>query len=314
LGPNDPSEQKKAADGYFVRGIDGLLLSCFEPSAAVPIVQEANRRNIPLVTHDSMVPGGAQISVFPLAISAGEIVGKALLDELIELKGDQYLRETGGHIVELRGMVTLGVDIQRYQGWKNVLEPFLKKYPKITVSTHIAGFNAVEARKIADANISRYGSNLLAFFSIDGTMGVGGAIPALKNAGMFYPKDDTRRIPVTTIDGTAEEFEASRRGDLDFFIDNGKLTQGRMAIRALLQWIMEGWDAMPKPGQPLWPEDESSRQPFEVIDGMSQNPPFEGYVYSFRNLCVPIDIDANSEEGWGNAYYHATNGKWPWEK
>jgi hypothetical protein len=87
--------------------------------------------------------------VFPLAVSAGEEVGKAILDKIVALKGDAYLKEKGGHIVELRGMVTLGVDIQRYQGWRNVLKPFLAKYPKVTVATHVAGFNAAKARKLS---------------------------------------------------------------------------------------------------------------------------------------------------------------------
>ena len=313
-GSNDPAEQRKAAESYFARGIDGMLLSSFNPNAVLPIVQEANKRNIPVVTHDSMVPGGRQIAIFPMAVGAGEIVGKAMLDKIVALKGEQYLKEKGGHIVELRGVITMGVDIQRYQGWRNMLEPFLKKYPKVTVSTHVAGFNAGKARQIADAAISRYGDTLLGFFSIDGTMGVGGAIPALKSAGLFYPQKDSRHIPVVTIDGTAEEFEACRRGDLDFFIDNGKLTQGRIAVRTLLKWILEGWDAMPKPGQALFLEDKSVRQPYEVIDGKLQQPPFDGYVYSFKNLLVPVDIPADSKEGWGNAYQYALNGKWPWEK
>lgn len=313
FGSNDPQEARKAAEAYFARGVDGIMLSAFQPSAVMPIVREANRRNIPIVTHDSAVPGGKQISVFPLAISAGEIVGKALLDDVVRIRGDEYLKEQGGHIVELRGIVTMGVDIQRYTGWRNVLEPFLKKYPKVTVSTHVAEFNANKARQAADANTSRYGDKILCFFSIDGTMGVAGAIPALKSAGLFKPKDDAKHIPVATIDGTEEEFEASRRGDLDFFIDNGKLTQGRLVMRTLVKWIQDGWDAMPKAGEALWPEDQNSRQPYVVVDGGSQEPQFEGYVYSFKNLCIPLDIDANSKEGWGNAYHQAINGKWPWE-
>ena len=165
----------------------------------------------------------------------------------------------------------------------------------------------------ADANISRYGDKILCFFSIDGTMGVAGAIPALKSAGLFKPKSDPKHIPVATIDGTEEEFEAARRGDLDFFIDNGKLDQGRMAMRALYEWMNKNWDDMPKVGEPLWPEYESLRQPYVIVDGKTQEPSFEGYIYSFRNLCFPLDMDANSKEGWGNAYYHAINGKWPWE-
>lgn len=313
FGSNDPQEQRKAAEAYFARGVDGILLSAFQPSAVIPIVREANRRGIPIVTHDSAVPGQKQITVYPLAVSAGDIVGTALLKNVEEIRGEAYLKEQGGHIVELRGIVTMGVDIQRYNGWRIALEKFLAKYPKVTVSTHVAEFTANKARQAADANLSRYGDKVLCFFSIDGTMGVAGAIPALKSAGLFKPKTDPKHIPVATIDGTEEEFEAARRGDLDFFIDNGKLTQGEMTMRALYEWMVNGWDAMPKPGDKLWPDDPSDRQPFEVVDGKTQEPPFEGYIYSFRNLCFPDDLDANSKEGWGNEYYHAVNGKWPWE-
>jgi hypothetical protein len=70
---------------------------------------------------------------------------------------------------------------------------------------------------------------------------------------------------------------------------------------------------MPKPGEPLFPEVVSCRQPFTVIDGQLQDPPFEGYVYSFENLLIPVEEPADSKEGWGNAYFKALNGKWPWE-
>jgi ABC-type sugar transport system substrate-binding protein len=43
FGSNDPIEQRKAAEAYFSRGIDGMLLSAINPPAVVPIVQEANR-------------------------------------------------------------------------------------------------------------------------------------------------------------------------------------------------------------------------------------------------------------------------------
>jgi hypothetical protein len=84
-------------------------------------------------------------------------------------------------------------------------------------------------------------------------------------------------------------------------------------MRTLVKWIQDGWDAMPKPGEDLWPNDKNSRQPYVVVDGGSQEPQFEGYVYSFKNLCIPLDVPADSKEGWGNAYYQAINGKWPWE-
>ena len=313
FGSNDPQEQRKAAEAYFARGVDGILLSAFQPSAVIPIVREANRRGIPIVTHDSAVPGQRQITVYPLAVSAGEIVGKALLDNVEAIRGEEYLKNEGGHIVELRGIVTMGVDIQRYTGWRNSLEKFMAKYPKVTVSTHVAEFNANKARQAADANVSRYGDKILCFFSIDGTMGVAGAIPALKSAGLFKPKDDPKHIPVGTIDGTEEEFEAARRGDLDFFIDNGKITQGRLTMRTLYEWMTLGWDKMAKPGDELWPNDDDIREPYEVVDGQTQEPAFDGYIYSFRNLCYPLDMDGQSKDGWGNAYYHAINGKWPWE-
>ncbi len=314
-GSDDPQQQINYANTYFARGIDGMLLSSINPPALTVVVKEANKRNIPVVTHDSCIPGGKQISVFPMAVGAGELVGKALLDNIVAIRGDNYLKNVGGQIVELRGMVTLGVDIQRYQGWKNVFEPFLKKYPKVTFTTHVAGFNATKARQAVDAEIAKYGKKIIGIFSIDGTMGVGGAIPALKSAGLFFPKNSPNHIPVSTIDGTTEEFTAGRKGDLDFEIDNGKLTQGRLAVRALLQWIMEGWDKMPKPGQVLYADDNTSlsRMPYEIIDGMKQDPPFEGYVYSFKNLLVPRDIPFDSKEGWGNAYSYSLNKKWPWE-
>jgi ABC-type sugar transport system substrate-binding protein len=313
FGSNDPTEQIKAAETFMGRGIDGMLLSSFQSMAVRPIIEECNRRDIPVVTHDSQVPGGKQVCIVPDAVEAGAIVGQALLDELVKIRGEEFLKNQGGHIIEIRCIVTLGVDIARYTGWRSVVEPFLEKYPKVTTSVHVAECNATKARRVADAAIARYGDNLLAFWCLEGTTAVGGVVPALKEAGRFFPKDDSRHIVVTTIDGTEEEAAAHRHGDLDFTIDNGKLTQGRMAMRALLQWITEGWDSLPGPGEPLWPEEKSVRQPYQVFDGATKDPAFEGHLYSFRNLLIPTDADGYSEDVWGNAYYHAVNGKWPWE-
>ncbi len=314
FGSNNPTEQIKAAETFMGRGIDGMLLSAFQSPAVRPIVEECNRRGIPIVTHDSPVPGGKQVCVVPNAVEAGAIVGQAMLDELVKLRGEDYLKNEGGHIIEIRCIVTLGVDIARYKGWRSVFEPFLAKYPKVTSSVHVAECNATKARQVADAAIARYGDNLLGFWCLEGTTAVGGVVPALKEAGRFFPKDDGRHVVVTTIDGTEEEAAAHRMGDLDFTIDNGKLTQGRLAMRTLLQWITQGWDSLPKPGEKLWPEDQSIRQPYQAFDGKDQDPAFEGYLYSFRNLLMPVDEDGYGKNIWGNEYFHALKGYWPWEK
>lgn len=314
FGSNNPMEQIKAAETFMGRGIDGMLLSSIQSPAVTPIIEQCNKRDIPVVTHDSQVPGGKQVCVVPDAVEAGAIVGQAMLDLLVKQRGEAFLKNTGGHIIEIRCILTLGVDIARYTGWRSVFEPFLAKYPKVTWSVHVAECNATKARKVADAAIARYRDNLLGFWCLEGTTAVGGVVPALKEAGRFYPKSDSRHVVITTIDGTEEEAAAHRAGDLDFTIDNGKLTQGRLAMRTLLKWIMEGWDSLPGPGESLYPEDRSIRQPFKVFDGRDVDPAFDGHLYSFRNLLMPVDEDGFGKNIWGNEYFYLTKGYWPWEK
>jgi len=60
FGSNNPMEQIKAAETFMGRGIDGMLLSSIQSPAVTPIIEQCNKRDIPVVTHDSQVPGGSR--------------------------------------------------------------------------------------------------------------------------------------------------------------------------------------------------------------------------------------------------------------
>lgn len=305
FGANDASEQLKALEAQLARGVDGVLLVPWRGEAMRGAVSRLGEDGIPVVTSNAWVPGAAQTFVAFDNEVAGRLGGEALVKRLDELRGTDW-REEGGVFVELRCIITASFDIARHTGYRSVLDEVAANNPGISIEEHEASCDGGQARKIVDDLISRHGGErILGVASIDGTMGIGGAVPAFRAQGLLYPIDDARHIPIATIDGTVPEFQAVARGEIDHVSVQPATGEGNISMR-LLYNLMSG-AALPTEDQVLLPDEAPLWAPVKVL----QPEQIDGPWYQIQAYSVPGDTGYDDERNWANQMALEQHGQVP---
>lgn len=305
FGANDAGEQLNALQAQIDRGVDGVLLTPWRGEAMRNVVEQLNEAGVPIVTSNAWVPDVKQTFVAFDNEAAGRLGGEALVKRLDTLRGEGW-RETGGTFIELRCIITASFDIARHTGYRSVLDPIAAEYPNVKVVEQEAGCDGGKARKAVDDIISREGPDkILGIASIDGTMGIGGAVPAFKAQDLLFPLDDAKHIPVATIDGTVPEFQAMARGEIDHISVQPATGEGIITMR-LLHELMSGQplpaeaDLLLEGEAPLWAPVTVSTP--EAIDG----PWYQTQAYS-----VPGVANYDDPKNWANEMSVEQTGKMP---
>lgn len=308
FGANDVSEQRNALDAQLARGVDGVLLVPWRGEAMRGVVKQLHDEGMPVVTSNAWVPGAPQTFVAFDNEEAGRLGGEAIVRRLNELRGEDWPQK-GGVIIELRCIITASFDIGRHTGYHSVLGPIVEANPNLKIETREAGCDGGKARKAVDDLISRYGGeNILAVASIDGTMGIGGAVPAFQAQGLLHPLDDPRHIPVTTVDGTVPELQAIARGHIDHASVQPAIGEGVMSMRLLYEMMSSG-KLMDKPAETsmLLENSDELWAPVKVIPSDQ----FDGAWYRTTAYSVPSDVNYDDPKVWSNKMHQRENGKLP---
>jgi len=297
FGANDVSAQRNALDAQIARGVDGVLLVPWRGEAMIKTVEDLAAKNIPVVVSNAFVPKAKSTFVAFDNETAGRKGGEAIVGWLDKHRGEDW-RKQEGVIIELRCIITASFDIGRSAGYHSAFEPIIKDNPNIKIETREAGCDGSKARKAVDDLISRYGKDkILAVASIDGTMGIGGAIPAFSAQGMLKKSDDPAHIPVATIDGTQPELAALEKGDLTHISVQPATGEGIITMRLLYDMMKSGKlldrsssaETLPIEGEELW-------APVEIIPSSD----FDGDWYKIQAYSIPEDVPANDPRNWAN--------------
>lgn len=308
FGANDVSKQLTALQTQVGRGVDGVLLVPWRGEAMTAIVTEIREKGIPLVSSNAFVPNAPQIFVAFDNADAGELAGKAIIDRLEKLRGPDWA-QNGGVFLELRCIITASFDIGRHTGWHEVIDPILTANPQLKHEIREAGCDGSKARKAVDDILSRYGTDqLLGVMSIDGTMGVGGAVPALASRGILFPSDDPRHIPIATVDASIPELQAIARGEIDHSSIQSAVGEGVLTMRLLYQMMKEGKIIeTPATEQIMFEGGDELWQPVQIIPSKD----FDGPWYKLKASGVPGDVPVDSQKIWSNIMYQSDKGQWP---
>jgi ABC-type sugar transport system substrate-binding protein len=304
FGANDATQQRNALDAQLARGVDGVLLVPWRGESMIKMVNELHDKGLPVVVSNAYVPQAKETFVAFDNESAGREGGEAIVAWLDKHRGTDW-RTKEGVIVELRCIITASFDIGRSTGYHSVFDPLVAEHPNLKIETREAGCDGSKARKAVDDLISRYGKEkILAVASIDGTMGIGGAIPAFAAQDMLKKSDDPAHIPVATVDGTKPELEAVEKGDLTHISVQPATGEGIVTMRLLYEMMKSGklLEAPAQPGQyPI--EGDELWAPVEIIPSDK----FEGAWYKTQTYSVPEDVPANDPRNWANQMAVAGN-------
>ncbi|HEX2529010.1 MAG TPA: sugar ABC transporter substrate-binding protein [Geminicoccus sp.] len=295
FGANDVTKQRNALDAQIARGVDGVLLVPWRGEAMVKVVNDLYEQGIPVVVSNAYVPKAKETFVAFDNETAGRKGGEAIVAWLDKNRGQDW-RSKDGVIVELRCIITASFDIGRHNGYQSVFAPIVEQHPNIKVEVREAGCDGSKARKAVDDLIARYGKEqILAVASIDGTMGIGGAIPAFAAQGMLAKSSDPNHIPVATIDGTKPELEAVERGDLTHVSVQPATGEGIVSMR-LLYDMMKSGKLLTKSAE-KGTYDVGSQElwtPVEVIPSDE----FDGDWYKTQAYSIPGDVPPNDPRNW----------------
>jgi ABC-type sugar transport system substrate-binding protein len=306
FGANDVTQQRNALDAQLARGVDGVLLVPWRGEAMVKIVDQLREKGLPVVTSNALVPKARQVFVAFDNEAAGRRGGEAIVGWLDKHRGQDW-RTKEGVIIELRCIITASFDIGRHTGYHAVLDPLVAEHPNLKIETREAGCDGSKARKAVDDLISRYGKDkILAVASIDGTMGIGGAIPAFSAQGMLKKSDDPAHIPVATVDGTKPELEAVAKGDLTHVSVQPATGEGIVTMRLLYEMMKSG-KLIEKPAakgemaidtKELW-------TPVEIIPSDQ----FDGPWYKTQTYSIPEDVGPDDPRNWALQMEQTEEGK-----
>ncbi len=312
FGKNDVSAQITALQDQLTRGVDGVLLVPWRGEAMVPLVTEIHNKGIPCVTSNAWVPKAPSVFVAFDNQEAGKLAGQAIVDKLTALRGPDWM-DKEGVLIELRCIITASFDIGRHTGYHQVFDPIVKDHPNLKIEVRECGCDDAQARKAVDDLISRYGKDkILCVASVDGTMGIG-AIPSLKAAGIFFPPDDPRHVPVTTVDASQPELQAIAKGELTHSSEQPAVGEGIMTMRLLYKMIKDG-KLIEKPSAPSViyenGDETGAKEPWMPVQVIPSDA-FDGPWYKTRAFSVPKDLPVNDHGHWANIMVHEEKGEWP---
>ena len=307
---NDAAKQVVALQQMMDAGnLDGVIINAWDGTSMVSLIEDLNKKGIPVVTNNGAVPGGKSAFVAFGNYEAGVGGANYVVKRLEELKGADWVKTDGGVIIELRCILTLSADIGRHNGYRSVLDPIVAANPNLSIQVTEAGCDGAKARKFVDDQISRYGNKILAIVSIDGTMGVGGAVPALDAQGMLYPADDPRHIVIGTIDGTQVELQAINKGDIDVSYVQPAVGEGSTAVKVLWDMIKSGKQFDTPTADSTYLEGSEPWEP--VIETSDSTLGYTGPWFKLNSYGVPVDRKVDDASNWGNMMYTAQNGSAP---
>jgi ribose transport system substrate-binding protein len=194
-GQGDAITQSSQVRDLITRGIDVLVITPLEQDALAPVVEEAKKAGIKVVSHDRSVNTDTLTHIAADSIGGGEAAGQFIVDKL---------GPTGGKIVEITGTLGASATNERHEGFQKVIS----QHPNIEViASQTADFQRDQALTVMQDFLQRFGPGQIdAVYSHNDEESLG-ALQAIKEAGR------SKEMFVVGFDGAENAFEAIKAGD-----------------------------------------------------------------------------------------------------
>ena len=176
----DPSKQLADVENMLAQNPDCLIVSPLESKASAPVVELANKANVPLVIIDRTIDVEPGTGMYKTEITQSHVLsGKLLAEKTVELLTAKY-GEPRGNVVHVQGLAGASPVIDANSGWDEVMAA----YPNITVvATSDAGFTKEGGIKVMEDFLQRFPAGEIDIVRSDYSDMTMGALEAIKNAG-----------------------------------------------------------------------------------------------------------------------------------
>ncbi len=298
VAANDAAKQLDGLRALMAQGIDGVSLVPWQGPTMTDVIKELLSKNIPVVVHNIAAPDSAAPFVAQDNTEAGALAGQAILKDLEDSRGADWGKD-GGVILMLRGDINNSFDAERAAGYHSVLDQLKTKFPNVQIIERAnLGYQAEPARTAVGDAITRYGiDKILAIGSVDGTMAVGGAIPAIQAAGGNVAPGSPNRIPVTSMDCSKPELDSIARNELAHCSEQPAVVEG-ILVQTLLWDMMSHGTITPSKG--VENVADWNGKPWAPVT-IASNPTFPGPWYKTKPFSVPETVPVESDFHWANA-------------
>jgi inositol transport system substrate-binding protein len=214
----DQNMQLSLVENFISQKVDAIALIPVDREASKPMVEQIVAAGIPLISVNSKL-GNQELAnsyVGSNSVESGEIEMQAVADKL----GGK------GNIVVLHGDYGHEAQIDRYQGYKNILE----KYPDIKIIAEDTGkWARAEGMQVVENWLqSDLRDKIDAVVAQNDEMAIG-ALKAIEDAGLLD------KIVVAGIDATPEAIEYLKKGKLEITVFQDAKGQGKKAIEVAVK-------------------------------------------------------------------------------
>jgi ABC-type sugar transport system substrate-binding protein len=298
VAANDAGEQLNGLQQLITQGIDGVSLVPWRGESMVRVLDQLKSQKIPVVVHNLTVPGQEAPLVAFDNVAAGKLAGEAMLAGIEAGRGADWASK-GGSIMLLRGDITASFDKDRFTGYMQALQPVIDANPGVKIVERAdLGYAGEPARgAVADAMTSVGAENILAVGSVDGTMAVGGAIPALKTGGAVVGTGKANAVAITSIDCSKAELDSIAAGELTHCSEQPALAEGELVSRLLYDMMSRN---SLKPSDGVEKITEWDGKPWAPVEVTTRDD-IKGPWYKTQTFAVPKDLPVDSPEHWAIA-------------
>jgi ribose transport system substrate-binding protein len=237
----DPAKQVTQGRQMIQRGINGLIVSAQDKDAAVPIVKQADKSNIPVFTADADI-NSPDVKMY--VGFSGSRAGAELGQKIAEYLKSKYNGEVKGTVLEMMGPLGGASAQDRSNGFHSVID----QYKNVKILKVEGEFQEAPGKTAAE-NTLRSNPNIDAIYSANGPMAVG-AVEAMKDLGM-----DASKVYTVTIDAVPGVIKMIKSGQIDAALDQPAGFYVPIAEYYLVKYLKDGNKALPKEGETITAKD-----------------------------------------------------------
>jgi ribose transport system substrate-binding protein len=242
----DANTQSTMVIDLINQGVDALILNPINANSIVPVVQQANKKGIPVFTLDRGAAGGEMANFLETDnVALGREGAQYIIDKLKARYG-----KVQGNVVDLVGLIGTTAGDDRDKGFLEVFNKAAAENPGLKLVARQEGKFDQETSFNLMSQIMAANPQIDAVFNGNDDNAVG-ALRAIRQASKNAPLDDPKHIIVVGIDGTAQALTAIRKGDMDGTLSQNPLTMASQSVKYVDQYFNGDKGSIPK--HEFWP-------------------------------------------------------------
>ena len=229
------------------QGVDALILNPINANSIVPVVQQADKKKIPVFTLDRGAGCGDCQSNFLETdnVAMGREGAQYIIDALKKRYG-----AIRGNVVDLVGLIGTTAGDDRDKGFMEVFNKAAAENPGLKLIARQEGQFDQEKSFNLMSQIMAANPQIDAVFNGNDDNAVG-ALRAIRQASRNVPLSDPKHIIIIGIDGTKQALTAIRKGDMDGTLSQNPLTMASQSVKYVDQYF--NGDKSTIPAHQFWP-------------------------------------------------------------